>query len=1624
MAGFELTTEGQATYYGGLTQMTTPTGGVYTYSYRTFVDDYGDASLTLASRNNGYGTWQYSQSATPLSCPQSTSVGCTQTMTTVEPNGRTTVTTNTMNNGAWPTSVLVSDGAGHNLSLATTQWDLSHPDPWLGYGAAYVHKLSETNTIWDSTGAAETSKTAYTYDSPQTGNITVLQQWGYYSGTSPSFPSVPDITTKTLYYAPTNSPIASQAPYPPKGGTNVIDKPSSITVYNGAGSLMSQKLISYDQYAPSQITGVVNHDDQSYGSNQLVRGNPTSVSQWVSGSQYVTTHMTYDTTGQVVSSTDGNGNVTKYDYTDAYYVDNGTSSPSAYAPPTPTHAYATTVTLPTVNGRTFTTKAGYYYGDQKNAFTTDINSNSTYFHYSDPLDRLTQTVYPLGWTLTQYTSPTQTDVYKALSTSSPSSACTGCLHSSTIYDGLQRVVRTTGADGSIVDLAYNSMGLAQSVSNPYQTHSDSTYGLTTYAYDVQGRLCMQNNPDSNVSQTTSCTAKGSSAQQFTYVVNGGYKTDENGNTWKYLYDPLGRLASVSEPSGATTQYTNDVLGNLLSVTQTGLSSNGEIPRLRSFTYDGLSRLVTAINPESGKVCYGIGSSCTGGYDGNGNVISKTDARGVTTNYGYDALNRLTSKTYTGVTGSVAATQPSTYIYDQTTSGGTVPNANGRLVEEYTGSSSPPNTERFILGYDAMGRITQEQQCAVISVCGAAPYSFQYMYDLAGDVTYSTNGVSTTGIGLTYAYDSARRLQTITSTWDDATHPPTLFSPPATGAQYSSVGLISASLGSVNPSQQPDFTLQRAYDKRLRPISETDVATASVLNPATLSSGSITLGGIEQQTSGAGTPATGQIQITGQEGSHQVCTTGPAPVGGKGITRCNTVADTGSLSVSVDGFVATASYGVISSDATLATALATALSASGSPVTAMSSNNVITMTSIATGTTADYPYSVSNGADFSGTDAGAALTGGVSGAIIYDSGSVSVTVNGSTVTVPWQEGSSAQTIASGLLSALQSADGSFLTVNLSGTTLSLTSKQTGTAADWTIATSVVYDSAAFTSASFSAAASGMTGGSNAVDGPTTIYSYSIPTGGYAPNGNLLNLNDSITGGWTYTYDSLNRLTKAQAGANAQTGVAPYGSGLLSWTYDSFGNYEGEALSGNTTISLPQVTHTYTGHSLLNGVAQNGAITNQMDGYNYDASGNLLSDNISSTYSYDAEGRVAAVDGTTQYVYDAEGRRVAKLNGTTPANIYLLGLGGEQLSEINNSTGTMAWAHSNVYAAGGLLATYSPSGLHFHFADWLGTRRVQSLVQTAGSEMIEETCLSLPYGDALTCSGTDATEQHFTGKERDTESGNDYFGARYYGSSMGRMMSPDPSGLYYADPTNPQSFNLYAYVRNNPLNRVDPTGLDCVYIDNDTGQQTGFKSGDCDNSSEKLANSGYYVDGTVNQISYNSQGQVLNYSTSTADGFFDTPGASSGEPRASSVNPYTGAASASGQSVDVNGNQNQSLDLVGASGLNAAAFKNINPNQHMFSAAPTPTKLTSAQIRNFCAAEAMLSAGGTVAAGNDFGTAPSSPSLGTPERNAAPPNTAGPGPEFYGAESRAENYAALAAVAGNAAACYAFVSAAQH
>jgi len=162
-------------------------------------------------------------------------------------------------------------------------------------------------------------------------------------------------------------------------------------------------------------------------------------------------------------------------------------------------------------------------------------------------------------------------------------------------------------------------------------------------------------------------------------------------------------------------------------------------------------------------------------------------------------------------------------------------------------------------------------------------------------------------------------------------------------------------------------------------------------------------------------------------------------------------------------------------------------------------------------------------------------------------------------------------------------------------------------------------------------------------------------------------------------------------------------------------------------------------------------------------------------------------------------------------FLVGEGGEQVTELSE-VGSETWTHTNIFAGSRLTATYDGGGLHYEMADPLGTKRVQANI----SGQIQQTWTSLPFGNDLgdpecPSGGLGATEQFFTQKERDCESGNDYFFARYYTSAMGRFTTPDWSAkvepVPYAKLDDPQSLDLYAYVRNNPVASDDPNGHGC-------------------------------------------------------------------------------------------------------------------------------------------------------------------------------------------------------------------------
>ena len=93
-------------------------------------------------------------------------------------------------------------------------------------------------------------------------------------------------------------------------------------------------------------------------------------------------------------------------------------------------------------------------------------------------------------------------------------------------------------------------------------------------------------------------------------------------------------------------------------------------------------------------------------------------------------------------------------------------------------------------------------------------------------------------------------------------------------------------------------------------------------------------------------------------------------------------------------------------------------------------------------------------------------------------------------------------------------------------------------------------------------------------------------------------------------------------------------------------------------------------------------------------------------------------------------------------------------------------------------------------------------------------TVPYYFSNSATNGSANRYRFTGKERDFESGLDYFGARHYSSNLGRFISPDwaskPEAVPYSDLADPQSLNLYGYVRNNPLSKADKDGHDCCDV----------------------------------------------------------------------------------------------------------------------------------------------------------------------------------------------------------------------
>jgi len=271
--------------------------------------------------------------------------------------------------------------------------------------------------------------------------------------------------------------------------------------------------------------------------------------------------------------------------------------------------------------------------------------------------------------------------------------------------------------------------------------------------------------------------------------------------------------------------------------------------------------------------------------------------------------------------------------------------------------------------------------------------------------------------------------------------------------------------------------------------------------------------------------------------------------------------------------------------------------------------------------------------------------------------------------------------------------------------------------------------------------------------------------YTNGGNISSITDGVDSNrnQTFWYDELNRLQQARSNSYG----VPY------YLYDKLGNITSkDGMSYTTAGPRPH------------------AVTATSDGinYTYDANGNMTWDGTRTiTYDYDnMPSSINTYSATTSFVYDGGGARVKKTtaSGTTA---YI-----GKLYECKAGT-----CSKYIFAGGSRIAQKVGTSISYYHQDHLGS---SSIVTDSNGNKIEEVYY-YPFGGTRADTGSVSMNHKYTSQEFDSETGLYYYNARYYNPSLGRFISPD---TIIPDPSNPQAFNRYSYVLNNPIMYTDPSG----------------------------------------------------------------------------------------------------------------------------------------------------------------------------------------------------------------------------
>ncbi len=453
---------------------------------------------------------------------------------------------------------------------------------------------------------------------------------------------------------------------------------------------------------------------------------------------WIDTIHTYGPFGNRATTTDPRNNITQL-----FYEDN---SPS-------THAQPTRIVLdpnpdPGVTGDELTTRFTYDFATGLITSQKDPNNRETLTNYDnqllstptnlvkDPFLRRGKITDPVGRTVVTLYH----DNARKIETKADLRTNDGLLRSITTHDNLGRVVKVEGTEYTsaytlMTDTVYEKMGRVTYTSNPHRSGTLPSDGWTRTKTDDIGRVIEVATFDGATKPTEAAITWNGQMQTF-YNAEQTTVIDQANKQRKSVVDGLGRLIRVFEdPAGSNfqTDYKYDALGNLLQVDQG--------TQHRFFTYDGLSRLLTAKNPE--QVSGATQIATTYDYDAASNLISKTGPNTNTSvSFAYDGLNRVKTKTLTQPGSSTIWD----YAYD---SPGTLSNGKGRLTSVILHDSTDGY---YYDNYDAMGRVKQSRQ---ITTAGTAnSYLMSYEYNLAGGMTQQTYP---SGKVFVTEYDDAGRI---------------------------------------------------------------------------------------------------------------------------------------------------------------------------------------------------------------------------------------------------------------------------------------------------------------------------------------------------------------------------------------------------------------------------------------------------------------------------------------------------------------------------------------------------------------------------------------------------------------------------------------------------------------------------------------------------------------------------------------------------------------------------------------------------------------------------------------------------------------------------------------------------